>query len=93
MLGDPMKENTEILESEAAEKALRQMMEKWPSSVVARSELYKFSGGLIAPGTAANHDSAGTGIPGAFKISRKVAYPVEGVIDWLISRLVGGGHD
>lgn len=75
------------IKQEAAIAILRQLSQKWPSPVVARSEIFKFSGGLITPGTAANLDSEGTGIPGAFRISRKIAYPVDSVIDFLISRL------
>lgn len=72
---------------EATIAILRQLSEKWPSTFVARSEISKFSGGLIAPGTAANNDSANRGIPGAFRVSRKIAYPVESAIDWLIAKL------
>jgi len=74
---------------EAAVETLQQMTQKWPSTFVARSEISKFSGGLLAPGTAANNDSAGKGIPGAFRVSRKIAYPVDSAIEWLISRLEG----
>jgi hypothetical protein len=66
---------------------LRGLAHKWPSNIVARSEIKQFSGGLLAPGTAANNDSIGVGIPGAFRVSRKIAYPVESAIDWLIARL------
>ena len=68
-------------------KTLKQLADKWPSTCVARSEIFEFSGGLLAPGTAANNDSAGVGISGAFRVSRKIAYPVDSVVDWLISRL------
>jgi hypothetical protein len=74
---------------DATVATLRQMSQKWPSTFVARSEISKFSGGLLASGTAANNDSAGTGIPGAFRVSRKIAYPVDSAIEWLISRLEG----
>lgn len=77
----------EKIKQESAKEIIRQLSQKWPSPFVARSEISKFSGGLLAPGTAANNDSAGTGIPGAFRISRKIAYPVDSAIDWLISRL------
>lgn len=73
--------------NENAVKALQRLADKWPSPIVARAELYNFSGGLIAPGTAANNDSIGTGIPGAFRVSRKIAYPVDSVIEWLVARL------
>lgn len=71
---------------EAIRKSLEKLAEKWPSTVVARSQISQFTGGLVAPGTCANLDSMGAGIPGACRIGRQVAYPVESVIDWLISR-------
>lgn len=72
---------------EAAIATIRQAANKWPSPFVARSEISRFSGGLVAPGTAANHDSAGTGIAGAFRVGRQVAYPVDSAIEWLIAKL------
>jgi hypothetical protein len=72
--------------NEAIRNSLEKLAEKWPSTVVARSQISKFSGGLVAPGTCANLDSLGVGIPGACRIGRQVAYPVEAVINWLISR-------
>jgi hypothetical protein len=74
-------------DQENAKEVIRQLAKKWPSSFVARSEIAKFSGGLIAPGTAANNDSLGVGIPGAFRVKKKIAYPVNSAIDWLIDRL------
>lgn len=66
---------------------IRQAVDKWPSSFVARSQISKFTGGLLAAGTAANADSAGVGIKGAFRVGRQIAYPVAAVADYLISRL------
>lgn len=68
-------------------EAIKQAAEKWPSTFVARSKLGVFTGGLIAPGTAANEDSRRTGIRGAFKIGRNVAYPTTEVVNWLLARL------
>lgn len=70
----------------AAEKAIRQMAEKWPASFVAREQLKEFSGGSVSPGSAANLDSQGLGPKDAFKIGRKVCYPLESLIEWLIER-------
>lgn len=38
-------------------------------------------------GVLANFDSAGNGVPGAFLIGRKVAYPTRNYIDWVLSRV------
>lgn len=56
---------------------------KWPSTIVARSRIKDFTGGLISPGTMANEDSRGTGPNGRFMIGNKTAYPVDSLIGWL----------
>ena len=71
----------------AAIAAVQQMSEKWKSTIVARGQLNEFSGGLISPGTAANNDSSGIGISGGFKLGRRMVYPVQSVIDWLIAQI------
>lgn len=62
-----------------------EMAEKWPSAVVARRELARFSGGLLNPRSVANLDSAGKGPPRK-KIGRIVFYPVTGLTRWLRQR-------
>lgn len=62
-----------------------QMKEKWPSGIVSRSEIGKFTGGILSPGTMANVDSMGLG-PERMTIGRKVAYPVDSLVQWLIGR-------
>jgi len=62
------------------------LFEKWPSPLVARSEVSRFSGGVLNSKTCANHDSNGTGPAGRVKIGRKVAYPIDSLIAWLESR-------
>lgn len=62
------------------------LADKWPSGVVARDEFYHFSGGLIASKSLANLDSLGLGPEGAFRVGRKVAYPVANAIAWLECR-------
>lgn len=59
---------------------------KWPAPVVARSELPKFSGGVLNSRTEANRDSLGIGIPGRFRVGRKICYPVESVIAYMRER-------
>jgi hypothetical protein len=61
---------------------------KWPSAVVARRQIFEFTGGLIHPGTMANADSAGVGPDGAFRLGRSVAYHVDPLITWLEKRIV-----
>ena len=65
---------------------LRSLAEKWPSAVVARTEIRNFTGGLISEKYLANLDSQDAGPKGRFKIGRKVAYPVNELLDWLEAR-------
>ncbi len=64
-------------------KVLRDMAEKWPSTMVARSQVSIFTGGAISGKTVANADSQGTGPEGRFKVGRQIVYPVDAFISWL----------
>ncbi len=61
--------------------------EGWPSPVVARSEVGKFTGGLIAPRSIANYDSLKKGPKGKVRLGRNVGYLKADLIEWLLSRL------
>ena len=76
------------------ERAFEEMATRWPSGVVARCEISKFTGGAISEKYAANLDCAGKGPKGRIRIGRKVVYPVAEVIRWLESRAteVKGRH-
>ncbi len=63
---------------------IQRIKEKCKSPFIARDRLAEVTGGVINPRTMRNRDCQGTGIRGRFKIGRKVAYPVEEVINWLI---------
>lgn len=60
-----------------------QMATKWPSAVIARAEVGKFTGGGISPKSLANYDSQGTGPREKFVIGRRVCYPVSALVQWL----------
>jgi hypothetical protein len=66
---------------------LRGLAEKWPSTLVARTEVGRFSGGLLNEKSMANHDSAGTGVKDRIRIGRKICYSVDSLINWLESRI------
>ena len=66
-----------------------QMIEKWPSAIVARTEIRQFSGGAIGGKFMANLDSQKKGPDGRFKIGRKTVYPVASVASWLRGRSQG----
>jgi hypothetical protein len=58
-----------------------------PSGWILRTDLTEKTGGLIHSRTAANLDSLGVGIPGRIVMGkRKVAYPVENIINFLNAR-------
>lgn len=59
---------------------------RWPSSLVAREKIAEFTGGILTPKTLANLDATGEGPKGRITVGRKVAYPVDLLIDWLETR-------
>lgn len=65
---------------------LSHLADKWPSSIVARREVKKFTGGIMSEKYIANLDSLGSGPP-SIKIGRQRACPVSSFILWLESRM------
>jgi hypothetical protein len=65
-----------------------EMRKRWHAPVVVRNQAHldRFSGGLLNAGTLANHDSAGTGPKGRIRFGRKVAYPVDSLVEWMRER-------
>jgi len=59
-----------------------QLVENWPSPIVARSEVKEFSGGLLHPRTMANIDSLGLG-PDKMTIGRRVFYETLQLVEWM----------
>lgn len=70
-----------------AEATVKATADKWPSTFVARTSIPDFTGGVYSVGYLANQDSEGKGPKGAFRIGKQIAYPVDSLTDWLISRL------
>lgn len=64
----------------------QEMIDKWKSPIVARTEVAVFSGGLLNEKTMANSDSLGVGVAGRFRVGRKVCYPVKNLVEWLENR-------
>jgi hypothetical protein len=66
---------------------LSTLAERWPSPLIARAEVERFTGGLITSKYLANLDSQqGKGPAGRIRIGRKVCYRVDALISWLESR-------
>lgn len=69
--------------------ALFQDMEsRWPSPWIARTEIGRFTGGMISEKYLANLDSAGKGPTGRVRCGRKVVYRVAELVAWLERRTV-----
>lgn len=64
------------------------MADRWPSSMVSRTEIERFTGGIVSEKYLANLDSAGKGPAGRVRVGRKIAYSVSEVVKWLESRSV-----
>lgn len=62
------------------------LADHWPSSLVARPEVSRFSGGILSGKTLANMASRGEKVPTAIHIGRKVAYDAVELADFLRSR-------
>jgi len=65
---------------------LSSLAKKWPSPYVARQEIEKFTGGIVSIKYIANLDCQGLGPKGRVRVGRKIAYPVQSVIEWMESR-------
>jgi|GEM_PF-3896378 len=64
---------------------LSHLAAKWPSSIVCRREVGKFSGEVLSEKYMANLDSLGMG-PKRFYIGRRTVYIVSDLIEWMESR-------
>jgi hypothetical protein len=65
----------------------QKMADRWPSTLVSRTSIPSFTGGIISEKYIANLDSAGKGPAGRVRIGRKIAYPVNEVVRWLEDRI------
>lgn len=70
------------------------LAEAWGAPIVSRSDVGRFSGGLLHPRTLANYDSLGVG-PGKIVIGRRVVYEVDSLVEWMKKRCKneGGAYD
>lgn len=60
--------------------------ENWPSELVSRTEVDKFTGGLFSAKTMANKDCLKEGPKTKIRFKRKVAYPKADLVAWLCSQ-------
>lgn len=64
----------------------KDLVDRWPSSIVSRTDVQKFTGGALTSKSMANHDSMGTGPAERFRIGRKVCYTALSLAFWMQSR-------
>lgn len=81
--------NTENSPSiQAAYEAIEQNVERWPSTLVARKAVDRFTGYAFSPKTLSNADARKRGPEGAFRFNGgPVCYPVESLAKWLKSQV------
>ena len=70
---------------EKIKESFEDLARSWDSAFVARTQLSKFSGGLLNPRTLSTLDCRGKG-PFKIKVGRNVVYPKRDLINWLIQR-------
>lgn len=68
-----------------------EMVERWPSAIVARVESPQFTGGTVTEKYLSNLDSQGKGPANRFYIGRKAVYPVSDFVAWLRARATAAG--
>lgn len=64
----------------------QEMMDRWPSPVVARTQIERFTGGLLTAKYLANLDCQPGQGPARVVCGRKVGYPVRELVQWLRER-------
>jgi hypothetical protein len=73
--------------NEKAIQELEKLLEKKFPFGIPRKEIGKATGSILHPRTCANNDCRQEGISGRFKIGRNTVYPVQGVIDFIRSKM------
>ena len=64
----------------------KNLAEKWPSAIVARTEVHRFSGGVLNSKYLANLDSLGKGPKGRIRVGRQIVYSVEALVEFMEER-------
>jgi hypothetical protein len=82
-----MTNKTDTTIDDTAREILKKIDETWPSPIVLRKDIAKFSCGLTTHRTMEVADQRGHGIPNRLIINGKVAYMKESALKWLESRI------
>ncbi|MCK4789131.1 MAG: hypothetical protein KAV87_35645 [Desulfobacteraceae bacterium] len=62
------------------------LADKWPSTLVARSQVSNFSGGVLNSKYLANLDSLGKGPKERIRVGRQIVYSVDSLIAFMEKR-------
>lgn len=73
---------------ENIEEFKEKLINNWPSTIVARQEVEKFSGGVISHRYLSKLDSQKKGPLPRYKIGRKIAYPKIALANWIAGRTI-----
>lgn len=66
------------------QEVIQKMADKWPSAIVARTEVGTFTGGFISAKTMNNLDALGKGPREILTNENRVAYSVDELCRWLM---------
>lgn len=64
-------------------KFVQTLLENLPP-VIARKEVARFLGGIVAPQTLSNADAVGEGPKDAFRVGNSVVYRTESLVRWIV---------
>jgi predicted DNA-binding transcriptional regulator AlpA len=70
----------------AAPDQFERLVTHWPSALVARTEVARFTGGILSGKTLANLASRGEKVPPSIRIGQKIAYDATALAEWLRNR-------
>lgn len=71
--------------NKAEKKFIETLLASLPP-IIARKEVHKFLGGIVASQTLSNADAAGQGPENAFRVGKVVVYHTESLIRWIVER-------
>lgn len=78
--------------TDMSESFYQEMIDRWPSSIVARERVAAFTDGLISSETMARLDSQGVGPPKFVWQRARVFYEVDHFVYWLQQYITNGNE-
>lgn len=69
------------------EATIREIAKRYEGQLITRQMVEQMSGGAFTAKSMVTLDSQGKGISGGFIVGKKTCYPLDNVVDWLISRV------